>query len=124
MRRRYVISAQPIADAGPRILKEPGSLPWSRQTLSYMKVLFASWNTSFEKWQSVVEEIKQRRIWETFPPEQPYGTLDALLAAEIGTDPALIAWAQEGVRLLAEHSARRDSVRKPDLDRTRYKVDL
>ncbi len=36
------------------------------------------------QWVAALEEADQHRIYERIPPEKPYGTMDALLLAEIG----------------------------------------
>jgi len=69
---------------GPRDSKKPGSLPWCWQTLDYVKNCWKENAFSFKLWQEALDEIKEQRVWEIVPPGNPYGSLDALLEAEIG----------------------------------------
>jgi hypothetical protein len=47
-------------------------------------MLYQSKQLSHERWENILEEAKRERIWEKIPPEKPYGSLDAMLQAEIG----------------------------------------
>ena len=37
-------------------------------------------------WERLLGEVQEHRLWETIPPTNPYGDIDALLKAEIGLD--------------------------------------
>jgi len=37
-----------------------------------------------QQFEETLEELRQQAVWNVVPPEQPYGSLEALLAAEIG----------------------------------------
>jgi hypothetical protein len=72
------------ASMGPRILKDPASVEFAWQTVSWLKGQFHSLTVSEQHWQNALAEAERYRIYDRVPPEQPYGSLDALLKAEIG----------------------------------------
>jgi len=51
-----------------------------------LKHLWDSKVTSETRWAEYLGDLEKHRVWETVPPENPYGSLDALLKAEIGVD--------------------------------------
>lgn len=77
--------AELFATAGPRALKTPGSPAWCRQTLNMLKREYASIESDYHRLEETLSEIEQHQIWNVFPPDAPYGSLDAMLKAEIGT---------------------------------------
>jgi hypothetical protein len=72
------------AEIGPRALKPPNSVEFAWQTVSWLKDHFRYKSVSDERWQEALDEAERYRIYERVPPEKPYGSLDALLRAEIG----------------------------------------
>jgi hypothetical protein len=83
------------ASVGPRDLKTPGSVEWAWQTLSALKHSWEVKELSVQRFESLVEELEVKRAFELVPPGKPYGSLDAMLKAEIGETAAT---AREKVR--------------------------
>jgi len=83
---RRELTEREVSYFGPRDSKKPGSLPWCWQTLDYVKNCWKENAFSFKLWQEALDEIKEQRVWEIVPPGNPYGSLDALLEAELGID--------------------------------------
>ena len=69
---------------GPRTEKVPGSVAWCWQTISLMQARWEQKCLDEEGFDALVRELSTHEAWKVVPPEQPYGTLDALLKAEIG----------------------------------------
>ena len=69
---------------GPRTEKAPGSVPWCWQTILLMKRRWEQKCLDEAGFQAIVDELKAHDAWNVVPPEQPYGSLGALLKAEIG----------------------------------------
>jgi hypothetical protein len=86
MKRPASKSLEPreAAQIGPRQLKEPSSPAYAWQTIAVIQRRWQSKEISLEKWQEVLQEAQENRIWEKVPEGKPYGSLDALLRAEIG----------------------------------------
>lgn len=74
------------AQVGPRILKDPQSVEFAWQTCALLKTLWQHKTLSAEQWERILTEAEEHRIYERIPPEHPYGSLDAMLIAEIGVD--------------------------------------
>lgn len=72
------------ASVGPRDLKKPGTAKWAWQTLSALKRRWELKQLSAQQFEETIDELKEHRAWEIVPPEKPYGSLDAMLRAEIG----------------------------------------
>lgn len=75
--------------AGPRSLKDPSSPEYAWQTIHYLRTLYQSRESSDKKFEEILEQAKAARIWERIPEENPYGSLDAMLVAEIGDTEAV-----------------------------------
>jgi hypothetical protein len=70
---------------GPIQLKDPNSFEFAYQQLYWIKVLYSSWNSSLRQWKDAVEKADEFRIYDRLPdPSHPYGSLDAMLQAELG----------------------------------------
>lgn len=85
---------------GPRDLKEKGSPQWCWQTVERLKLLWSQMNDDERQVAAVLQEIEQYRAWEKVPPERPYGSLSALLEAEIGKPEAEVRNHVEEIRVL------------------------
>lgn len=91
MRPAMAMNRAPLPDrdraqAGPRQLKEPGSPDWCWQTVYYLKDCMRHVGEEWRQAEQVLEELVKTRAWQVIPPEQPYGTLNKMLKAEIGLD--------------------------------------
>jgi len=78
------------ARQGPRALKERGSPEWCWQTVDYLQSHMKNVSSDWERAQEVLDELKDARAWKVIPADQPYGTLDGLLRAEICLDERTI----------------------------------
>jgi hypothetical protein len=79
-----VLTDRDRACFGPRNQKQVGSVAWCWQTLDLLKNRWSRKDVIDQSWKEIFAEVRQHGIWKIVPPEQPYGTLDALLQAEIG----------------------------------------
>jgi hypothetical protein len=70
----------------PRADKPVGSAAWCWQTIALLQGYWSHLETSSGYVEGVLRELEGARAWEVVPPEKPYGSLDALLRAEIGAD--------------------------------------
>ncbi len=89
MRPAMAVNPAPLSDrdraqAGPRQLKEPGSPEWCWQTVYYLKDCMRHVSEEWRQAEQVLEDLVKTRAWQVIPPEQPYGTLDKMLEAEVG----------------------------------------
>ena len=83
-----VLSDRERAYFGPRTEKEPGSVPWCWQTIDLLKLRWERKALTEGQFETVVEELRAHEVWNVVPPHKPYGSLEALLEAEIGcTEP-------------------------------------
>jgi hypothetical protein len=96
--------------AGPRSLKDPSSVDYAWQTVHYLRTLYQSRESSDKKFEEILEQAKAARIWERIPEENPYGSLDSMLVAEIGDTEAV---AVEKVRL-GQHGGDHTSKQEPE----------
>jgi hypothetical protein len=69
---------------GPRNTKPLGSVEWCWQTIDLLKIRWQRKDFTEQQFEETLAELRQQEVWKVVPPEQPYGSLDALLGAEIG----------------------------------------
>jgi hypothetical protein len=79
-----VLTERQRAPAGPRDEKRPGSVEWCWQTLDLLKIQWQRKDLTDKEFEETLQELRTQEVWKVVPPEQPYGTLNALLQAEIG----------------------------------------
>ena len=89
VRRRKAPRTPPLterdsASFGPRTEKPAGSVPWCWQTIDLLKIRWQRKDFTDQQFAETLAELRQQKVWEVVPPEQPYGSIDALLQAEIG----------------------------------------
>ncbi|MDQ3539714.1 MAG: hypothetical protein M3440_03420 [Chloroflexota bacterium] len=72
------------AGIGPLALKQAGTVEHAYQLLDLLKMMFQSSETSFAKWQETLDLTEKHRVFEIVPPEKPYGSLQAMVKAELG----------------------------------------
>lgn len=111
--RPAVVRPLPLADrdraqVGPRQLKEPGSPDWCWQTVYYLKDCMRHVSEEWRQAEQVLEDLVKTRAWQVIPPEQPYGTLNKMLKAEVGLDKKAINDLIRKARL-ADHGGDRRS---------------
>ena len=68
----------------PRNMKEPGTPEWCWQTLELLKMRYRAVDTEWQGVQRARAELAEVKAWEIIPPENPYGSEEALLRAELG----------------------------------------
>ncbi len=61
-----------------------GSPEWCYNTIDHAKILYHSYEVSLNQWRKVLGEIEKAKVYQLIPEKHPYGSLDALLKAEIG----------------------------------------
>jgi hypothetical protein len=86
--RRRALTERERASVGPRALKTPGTVEWSWQTLNILKTKWQLRELTVQGFEVVLSELRQYTVWALVPPEKPYGSLDAMLVAEIGVNEA------------------------------------
>ncbi len=87
MRRRVkTYTAREDASTSPIELKQPGSIEWCWQQIDALKSAWDGKLTSEERWIHRLRKLEAYEAWAKVPPEKPYGSLEALLKAEIGVD--------------------------------------
>jgi hypothetical protein len=102
-RAKKALTEREKALFGPRDMKEEGSVEWCWQTLDLLKNRWEQKTFTDKKWQDAILEIERHRIYEKIPTENPYGSLDVMLKAEIGHTR------EEAERELLEHGGDRRS---------------
>ncbi len=80
------LTPQEAALTSPLEFKTPLSLPWCHQFIDALKQVWARKNFTEQYWEERLAEFAKHEPWKVYPPERPYGSLDALLKAEIGVD--------------------------------------
>lgn len=68
----------------PRILLPIGDPDRDKATVVIARTTWESTTCKIYQWEQILDDIKSEKTWERYPPEKPYGSLDALLKAEIG----------------------------------------
>ena len=71
----------------PRVLLPIGHPDRDRATLFLLTVNWRDTRCTLATWEKTVRELEQERIWERYPPDNPYGSLNALLAGELDETP-------------------------------------
>jgi hypothetical protein len=101
--RRKPLSEREAAAIGPRVLKDPRSVSYAWQTVSLLKDVYGRREVSLRDWAATLADAERHEIFNRIPPEKPYGSMDAMLKAEVGVT------LQESVSKLA---ARADETRR------------
>ena len=68
--------------------KEPGSTDWCWSSLYGARHAWSSKVYFNRLWEEVLGEVRQYQVWEKVPPENPYGSEDAMFRAELGITAA------------------------------------
>jgi hypothetical protein len=82
--RTPVLDEKEAAAVGPRILKDPQSVAYAWQTVSLLKGVYGRREASLRDWAAVLDDAERYKIYDRIPPAKPYGSMDAMLKAEIG----------------------------------------
>jgi hypothetical protein len=78
------ITERDAALTSPIDLKKPGSVEWCWQIIYALKSVWDRKVTNEARWLERLKLLEEYDVWKKVPPENPYGSLDALLKAEIG----------------------------------------
>lgn len=65
--------------SGPRSMKTPGDVDWCWQTVSALQSMWKSLDLDFERYQRAWQDAEYHSIWEKIPPDNPYGSKEAML---------------------------------------------
>lgn len=68
----------------PRALLPIGHPDRDKQTVEYLRLKWDSHEMSIRHWENMIKELLNEKVWERYPPNKPYGTVDTLLKEEIG----------------------------------------
>ena len=91
---------------GPRVLKEPGEILWCWQTISALQSMWKSLNLAYDQYMRTWAEAEEHAIWEKIPPDNPFGTKDAMLEQlDVGDEVA--AKARVAVQAIASRPLKR-----------------
>jgi hypothetical protein len=61
-----------------------GSPEWCYSTIDRAKSVYQRYETGLEYWEKIIAEIEEAHVYDRVPVGRPYGSLDALLKAELG----------------------------------------
>lgn len=96
---------------GPRDHKVPGSVEWAWQSLHLAKRrcerAAKQRDLAQSEFEESISEIQEYRVWERIPPDSPFGSFEALMAA-IGVNspnPVLPAPADLDAAILDQYSS-------------------
>jgi len=102
MKTRPRLSTDPreTSQIGPRNTKDPRSVEYAWQTVALLRIEYQSEQALLEKYLATLAEAEHHEIYKRIPPEKPYGSLDALLRAELGVT------LKESIQSKAQQAAR------------------
>jgi hypothetical protein len=84
MRKTFPLTPRQAARAGPRDEKPRGSEAWCWQTLDVLKICYERLESNWRQVEAYLQDLEGVAAWRLIPPERPYGSLEALLQAELG----------------------------------------
>ncbi len=98
---------------GNRANKTPGSTSWSWQTITALQFMWENLEICFDAYVRIWREAEDHAIWEKVPPDNPYGSKEAMLKAlEVGDEEyanaKLSALAAEAIPLKPHGGDRRN----------------
>ncbi len=111
------LTPQEAALTSPLEYKTPLSLPWCYQFICALQSVWARKNFTEQYWKERLAEFAKHEPWNVYPPDRPYGSLDALLKAEIGVD---VNESIEEIKLKQNGGDRRSDKFQPDTIRVKY----
>lgn len=68
-----------LADIGNRTLKTPGSIAWCWQTITALQFMWENLEICYGSYVRIWREAEQHEIWKKVPPENPFGSKEAML---------------------------------------------
>lgn len=81
---RTPLTERERASFGPRALKQVGSPAWCYQAVNDLRRTYQFKKSTVEDWERILAEVVTAKAWEVIPTGKPYGSLEALLLAEVG----------------------------------------
>ena len=66
---------------GNRVNKTPGSTSWSWQTIEALQFMWENLEICFTSYVQLWREAEEQAIWDKVPPDNPYGSKEAMLKA-------------------------------------------
>ena len=66
---------------GARSFKERGSVQWCAQTVSSLESMWKTADFFVDRYLKRWQEAEKYRVWEKIPPNQPFGTKEAMIEA-------------------------------------------
>lgn len=82
-KQREPLSEREAAERGPLGLKNTNSVEYAYQYCHLLKTLYEDAQTSREQFEHALATAEQYKIYEKIPRDQPYGSLENLLRAEL-----------------------------------------
>ena len=70
----------------PIFTKDRGDIDWCYQKVYFLKMVYEDEQRTLRQWDDAISDLKTFRAWEKIPEDSPYGSLEALLKAEIGVE--------------------------------------
>src|SRR4030095_8397108 len=74
------------AEGGPLELKKAGTPEWCWQLLGVLKSWWRSGKDSNEHFYAILNLLEEHEAYKKIPPDAPFGSVDAMLEAEIGVN--------------------------------------
>ena len=74
------ITEREQADVGNRALKTPGSVSWCWQTITALQFMWQNLEVCHDSYIQTWREAEEHAVWEKVPPDNPYGSKEAMLA--------------------------------------------
>lgn len=68
-----------LADIGNRTLKTPGSISWCWQTITALQFMWENLEICYSSYVRIWREAEEYEIWKKVPPENPFGSKEAML---------------------------------------------
>ena len=101
---------------GNRANKTPGSTPWSWQTIEALQFMWENLEICYGSYVQLWREAEEQAIWDKVPPDNPYGSKEAMLnALAVGDEDAAnakLAAESAMVKPLKQHGGVREKGEK------------
>jgi hypothetical protein len=79
-KHREAVDTAPV----PRNARVPGSPEWCYQTMSLLKFSYRHVGADQTDFRHYLNELREHRAWEKVPVDDPYGSEEKMLVAELG----------------------------------------
>ena len=109
---------------GNRINKTPGSTSWSWQTIEALQFMWENLEICYASYVQLWSEAEEQAIWDKVPPDNPYGSKEAMLERlKIGDEDsasAKVAGLAAVTRPLQPHGGEKANGKQPALEQVAY----